>query len=93
MKDEVTKEEKEERLQRLNELINKYALINNKKLINKEENVLVEGFSSKNSDLLMGYTETNKLVNFKGNPSLIGKIVKVKILDAKTWSLDGEYVK
>ena len=87
------KEEKEERLQRLNELINKYALINNKKLINKEENVLVEGFSSKNSDLLMGYTETNKLVNFKGDPSLIGKIVKVKILDAKTWSLDGEYVK
>ena len=93
MKDEVTKEEKEERLQRLNELINKYALINNKKLINKEENVLVEGFSSKNSDLLMGYTETNKLVNFKGDSSLIGKIVKVKILDAKTWSLDGEYVK
>ena len=88
MKDEVTKEEKEERLQRLNELINKYALINNKKLINKEENVLVEGFSSKNSDLLMGYTETNKLVNFKGDSSLIGKIVKVKILDAKTWSLD-----
>ena len=62
-------------------------------LINKEENVLVEGFSSKNSDLLMGYTETNKLVNFKGDSSLIGKIVKVKILDAKTWSLDGEYVK
>ena len=93
MKDETTKEEKEERLQRLNELINKYALINNKKLINKEENVLVEGFSSKNSDLLMGYTETNKLVNFKGDSSLIGKIVKVKILDAKTWSLDGEYVK
>ena len=93
MKDEVTKEEKEERLQRLNELINKYALINNKKLINKEENVLVEGFSSKNSDLLMGYTETNKLVNFKGDSSLIGKIVKVKILDVKTWSLDGEYVK
>ena len=93
MKDETSMEEKEERLQRLNELINKYALINNKKLINKEENVLVEGFSSKNSDLLMGYTETNKLVNFNGDPSLIGKIVKVKILDAKTWSLDGEYVK
>mgnify|MGYP003367808350 FL=1 len=93
MKDETSMEEKEERLQILNELINKYALINNKKLINKEENVLVEGFSSKNSDLLMGYTETNKLVNFKGDPSLIGKIVKVKILDAKTWSLDGEYVK
>ena len=35
----------------------------------------------------------NKLVNFKGDSSLIGKIVKVKILDAKTWSLDGEYVK
>ena len=40
-----------------------------------------------------GYTDTNKLVNIKnGTDDIIGKIVKVKITDAKTWSLDGEYV-
>ena len=42
--------------------------------------------------MLFGYTETNKLVNFKGNKDLIGKIVNVKVLDAKSFSLDGELV-
>lgn len=92
MEDHTSIEEKENRLHRLNELINEYALINNKKLINREVNVLVEGFSEKNNNLLMGYTESNKLINFKGDKSLIGKIVKVKVTSAKTWSLDGEYV-
>ena len=41
----------------------------------------------------MGYTDTNKLVNLKGPKDIIGKIVDVKIIDVKTWSLDGEYVK
>ncbi len=93
MSDDITQEEKEERLQRLNEIINKYALINNEKLLNKEVEVLVEGTSEKKSDMLMGYTDTNKLVNFKGPKELIGQIIKVKITSAKTWSLDGEYVK
>ena len=86
-------EEKRVRLQKLNEVINKYALINNQTLINKTLKVLVEGSSEKDSNLLMGYTEGNKLVNFIGPKDIIGKIVDVKITDAKTWSLDGEYVK
>ncbi|MDD5979720.1 MAG: TRAM domain-containing protein, partial [bacterium] len=92
MSDNVTLEEKHERLQKLNEIINKYALINNKKLINKTLKVLVEGVSEKDKNLLMGYTEGNKLVNFTGPKSIVGQIVNVKITDAKTWSLDGEYV-
>ena len=92
MSDTISKEVKEERLQRLNEVINKYALENNKKLLNKEVEVLVEGQSEKKSDMLMGYTDTNKLINFKGPKDIIGKIVKVKVTDVKTWSLDGEYI-
>ena len=46
----------------------------------------------KDKNLLMGYTEGNKLVNFTGPKSIVGQIVNVKITDAKTWSLDGEYV-
>jgi tRNA-2-methylthio-N6-dimethylallyladenosine synthase len=90
-KDQTTLEEKEQRLYKLNELINNYSLESNKRLLNKEYPVLVEGFSNK-EDMLFGYTETNKLVNFKGNEDLIGKIVNVKILDAKSFSLDGELV-
>ncbi len=89
--DKTPLEVKEKRLYKLNDLINSYSLLNNQKLLNKEEKVLVEGPSSKENELF-GYTETNKLVNFKGDVSLIGKIVKVKILDAKSFSLDGELV-
>ena len=86
--DEVSLEEKEERLQRLNNVVNKYFLENNKKLIGSEVLVLTEGISEK-KDMYYGYTETNKLVNFTGENINFGDIVKVEILEAKTWSLDG----
>lgn len=91
MKDEITLEEKEQRLYRLNDLINKYTLEKNKKLENQIVKVLVEAPSDKEG-YLMGYTDTNKLVNLKGPETIIGQIVNVKINEAKTWSLNGEYV-
>ena len=42
--------------------------------------------------MLAGYTENNKLVNFKGEKHLIGEIVEVMITEVKTWSLNGELV-
>ncbi len=90
--DEVSLEEKEERLQRLNAVVNKYFLENNKKLENKIVPVLVEGISEK-KEMYYGYSDTNKLINFVSNKELqAGDIVKVKINAAKTWSLDGELV-
>ena len=66
---------------------------NNEKLVGSVVPVLVEGKNTNGREGLYGYTDTNKLVNIKnGNDDIIGKIVKVKITDAKTWSLDGEYV-
>ena len=93
MKDETSMEEKKERLARLNELINKYALVNNQKYLNRIVDVLIEGPSDKD-DKLMGYTDTMKLVNIRAEnvDKVIGKIVKVRITDVKTWSLDGEIV-
>ena len=81
----------EERLHRLNELINKYAKEANDKYLNKVVPVLLEGESEKGG-LLMGYTDTMKLVNVKANREYIGKIVNVKITDVKTWSMDGEII-
>lgn len=91
MEDKVTIEEKENRLHRLNELVNKYSLEKNKEYVGKKVKVLIEGKSDK-ENVLMGYTDTMKLVNAKGNVDAIGTIVDVKILDAKTWSLDGEII-
>ena len=90
-KDETTEEEKKERLAELNKKINQYALENNQKYLNKIVDVLIEGESEKEGRL-MGYTDTMKLVNVKAPKKYIGKIVKVKITEVKTWSLDGEVV-
>ena len=91
MKDDVTINEKNKRLQTLNELVNKYALDNNLKYLNKIVPVLIEGKSEKDG-MLMGYTDTMKLVNVKCSNDYIGKIVNVKIMSVKTWSMDGEIV-
>lgn len=90
MKDDVSLEEKEQRLHKLNEVINKYALEANEKLVGKVVPVLIEGESQKDNSMVAGYTDTMKLVNVKADKSSIGKIINVKITDAKTWSLDGE---
>ena len=93
LKDNTTLEEKEDRLQRLNEVVNKYFLENNKKLEGRVLPVLVEGVSSK-KNMYYGYSDTNKLINFTCEDKIsVGDIVNVKISSAKTWSLDGEKVK
>ena len=90
LEDNVSIEEKEERLQRLNEVVNKYFLENNNKLIGKSLSVMVEGISEK-KDMYYGYSDTNKLINFTSSKELVpGDIVDVEITDAKTWSLDGK---
>lgn len=91
MEDNVPLEEKEERLQRLNKVVNKYAKENNEKYLGKTVSVLLEGYSDKGGKL-MGYTDTMKLVNVKADPSLIGQIKEVLITDVKTWSMEGEIV-
>ena len=89
--DDVTLEEKKKRLARLNKLVNKYALLNNQKYQDKVVKVLIEDKSDK-SGKYMGYTDTMKLVNVECSSDKLGKIVKVKITDIKTWSLDGVIV-
>ena len=74
----------------MNEVVNKYFLENNKKLVGNIVPVLVEGKNTNGREGLYGYTDTNKLINFEGDEGLTGKIVSIKVTDAKTWSLDGE---
>ena len=91
MEDTITLETKKERLAKLNELVNECAKENNMKYLNKEVKVLLTDHSDKLGNL-SGYTDTMKLVNVKADDKYLGKIVNVKITDAKTWSLDGVLV-
>ncbi|WP_153731351.1 tRNA (N6-isopentenyl adenosine(37)-C2)-methylthiotransferase MiaB [Sporosarcina obsidiansis] len=92
MSDNVPMEVKKERLQRLNKLVNDMSAEAMKPYKGKVVKVLVEGESKKNPEVLSGYTEKSKLVNFRAPKSVIGEIVEVRIKEAKTWSLDGEFI-
>lgn len=93
MKDSIPMEVKEERLQELNNLVNHYSYLSNKKLLNKTVKVLVLGVSEKDSSKVYGYTDTFKLVNISNALDQIGNIIDVYIEDTKSFSLDGIYKK
>ena len=93
MLDNISLEEKEERLKRLNERINNYSKESNEKLVGKVEEVLILGISEKDNNKLYGYTKGMKLVNVIAEKDAIGKLIDVKIMDAKSFSLDGEALK
>ncbi|MBQ2408380.1 MAG: tRNA (N6-isopentenyl adenosine(37)-C2)-methylthiotransferase MiaB [Bacilli bacterium] len=92
MEDNLSQEEKNNRLYKLNDLVNKYAKEANLKYQDQVVKVLLEGTSEKDENMLMGYTETMKLVNVKADKKYIGQIKDVKITDVKTWSMDGELI-
>lgn len=90
-KDDTEMQTKKSRLQTLNQIINDGYLRGNKRFEGQVVHVLVDGVSKNNPEILAGYSEHNKLVNFKGNQTLIGNIVPVYIEEAKTWFLKGRY--
>ena len=92
MEDKVSMETKHERFSRLIATLEPDFEAKAEAYVGKIVPVLVEGSSKKDETILSGYTDTNKLVNFKGNVSSIGKIVNVKILESHTYSLIGEEV-
>ncbi|MFC4077931.1 tRNA (N6-isopentenyl adenosine(37)-C2)-methylthiotransferase MiaB [Salinithrix halophila] len=89
MKDDVPMKVKKERLQRLNQLQDAISRKKNEALRGQILEVLVEGESKKDPDVLSGRTRTNKLVNFRGPKHLIGQFAHVRIDDPKTWTLSG----
>ena len=93
MKDNVPTEVKKERLQRLNKKVGEYSQKAMSKYEGKIVTVLCEGASKKDDTVLAGYTDKNKLVNFKAPKEMIGKLVDVKIDEAKQYSLNGTFVK
>jgi tRNA-2-methylthio-N6-dimethylallyladenosine synthase len=105
MKDDVPRQEKEARLQKLLELNAKIWKEKTEKLLGTAQEVLVEGVSKKQSlkfseptnqrtneltHQLSGKTFGNKIVNFSGNLNLIGHIIPIGIVGAGPNSLKGD---
>ncbi len=87
MENTVPHSEKEKREKILTEVLKKTALENNKKYIGKKIKVLIE--KSKNN-FLIGKSCQYKTIKFEGRKNLIGQFVRVKIIDALSWSLKGK---
>ncbi|MEX2356611.1 MAG: tRNA (N6-isopentenyl adenosine(37)-C2)-methylthiotransferase MiaB [Thermaerobacterales bacterium] len=85
----VPPEVKQERLERLMKLQYAISLENNRRLIGREMEVLIEGPSKKNESVLSARTSSNRLVLFPGSARLAGRFGRVKITGAHTWTLSG----
>lgn len=85
----ATEDEIKSRFDRLLEVQNEISYELNKKCEGEIQSVLVESMS-KEDGILTSRNEANKIVNFPGDESLVGKIVNVKITKAQTWILLGE---
>lgn len=88
----LSEEEIHKNFNKLLEVQNEISLKKNKEYLGTVRTVLVDGVSKNNPEMLTGRTESAKAVNFKGDESLTGKYVKVKITEAHTWSLNGEII-
>ncbi|WP_420485352.1 tRNA (N6-isopentenyl adenosine(37)-C2)-methylthiotransferase MiaB [Keratinibaculum paraultunense] len=89
MPNQVPDEIKHERFQKLLDIMYPIFYEKNLKYKDKVVEVLVEEVSKNDPNMLTGRTRTGKLVHFKGNKELIGKLVNVKINKVKTFTLEG----
>ncbi|WP_054872487.1 tRNA (N6-isopentenyl adenosine(37)-C2)-methylthiotransferase MiaB [Yersinia bercovieri] len=87
--DDVSEEEKKQRLHILQQRITQQAMEISREMIGTVQRILVEGPSRKNAMELAGRTENNRVVNFDGTPSMIGQFVDVEIIDVYASSLRG----
>ena len=90
--DDVPVEIKKQRLARLQARINEMAAAISLAMVGSEQRILVEGPSRKDPAEMAGRTENNRVVNFSGEPELIGQFASVRITQAMPNSLRGELV-
>ncbi|RWR00790.1 (dimethylallyl)adenosine tRNA methylthiotransferase [[Pantoea] beijingensis] len=91
--DDVSEEEKKQRLYILQDRINQQAMAWSRRMMGTVQRILVEGTSRKNVMELSGRTENNRVVNFEGTPEMIGKFVDVEIVDVYPNSLRGTLIR
>ena len=92
MENQIPEEIKHKRFDKLKELVESQIEENNQKYVGTIQKVLVEGESKNNQELLTGRTDSNKVVIFEGDKSLIGQMINLKIVSEHMWYLKGEVV-
>ena len=90
--DQVPHDVKQRRFDGLMNMQKRIALAANLPYEGQIVEILVEGPSKKDPHKLTGRTRTNKIVNFPGDPDLIGNFMPVRVTRAGLYALDGEMV-
>ena len=90
--DAVSREEKTERLQRLQKQLDAQSGALSEAMVGSAQRVLVEGFSKRSESELCARTGNNRVVNFPGPSALIHSMAEVRITAALSHSLRGELV-
>jgi tRNA-2-methylthio-N6-dimethylallyladenosine synthase len=90
--DQIDESTKGHRLDVLQELQKRITLKRNQALEGRCEDILVEGVSKGAKEEMTGRTSSNKVVNFKGSPELVGQLVKVRIEEGCPNSLRGKII-
>jgi len=88
--DDTPHDVKLRRLQQVQANINDNMARISASLVGTTQRLLVEGASKRDGGELMGRTECNRVVNFVGQPRLIGQMVDVAITETRTYTLRGE---
>ncbi|MBP9904133.1 MAG: tRNA (N6-isopentenyl adenosine(37)-C2)-methylthiotransferase MiaB [Rhodoferax sp.] len=88
--DDTPHDVKLRRLQDVQAAINANMARISASLVGTRQRILVEGASRRDSNELMGRTECNRVVNFVGQPRLIGHLLEVNITETRTYTLRGE---
>ena len=92
MEDQVPDDVKHIRFNKLLDILYPIGLKKNQEILGQTLEVLVEDISKNNEEVLSGRSRNSKLVHFKGDKNLIGKIVKVKIENCTTFTLEGTMI-
>ncbi len=89
MENQIPEDIKHKRFDRLKALVESQIQQNNEKYVGTVQEVLVEGLSKNNKNMLTGRTDSNKVVIFEGSKDLINKMIKIKIDSECMWYLKG----
>ncbi|MCW8878206.1 MAG: tRNA (N6-isopentenyl adenosine(37)-C2)-methylthiotransferase MiaB [Kangiellaceae bacterium] len=90
--DDTPMQLKKERLSLLQQRLNQQSHAHARRMLGTKQRILVEGPSKKDPMQLSGRTENNRIVNFDGQPKMIGKFVDVEITEVLPNSLRGKLV-
>ena len=89
--DQIPDDVKHKRFEKLKELFEKSVDEINKKYIGTIQEILVEGYSKNNKEMIKGRKEYNKIVVFKTEKGIkIGDITNLKIIKDHKWYLEGK---